>query len=194
MKTTYLFLADGFEEVEALTCVDFLRRAAMEVKTVSIKETLQVTGAHGIEVKADITFSEGEFSGESEWLILPGGMPGAKNLAAHSKLCELLKSKHAHGGRIAAICASPAVVLAPLGILRGKKAVCYPGFETMMQGCDVVSQPVAIDGNVITANGPAAAGAFALAIIGETLGSDASQAVAQGLLLKEKNQNSEYYY
>lgn len=92
MKTTYLFLADGFEEVEALTCVDFLRRAAMEVKTVSIKETLQVTGAHGIEVKADITFSEGEFSGESEWLILPGGMPEQRTLQ-HTASCASCSSR-----------------------------------------------------------------------------------------------------
>ena len=187
MKTSYVFLADGFEEVEALSCVDLLRRANMDVKTVSIKETLQVTGAHGIKVIADITFTEGEFSGESLWLILPGGMPGAKNLSEHEKLCDLLVN-------IAAICASPAVVLAPLGILQNKKAVCYPGFETMMQGCDIMSEQVVVDGNVITANGPASANAFALAIIAESLGSDAAQAVAQGMLLKEKNQNSEYYY
>ena len=194
MKTSYVFLADGFEEVEALTCVDLLRRANMDVKTVSIKETLQVTGAHGIKVIADITFTEGEFSGESLWLILPGGMPGAKNLSEHEKLCDLLVKKNRQGANIAAICASPAVVLAPLGILQNKKAVCYPGFETMMQGCDIMSEQVVVDGNVITANGPASANAFPLAIIAESLGSDAAQAVAQGMLLKEKNQNSEYYY
>ena len=112
-----------------------------------------------------------------------------------TKIYDATAKDNLEKGRfVTAICGAPAVVLGKNGYLKNKKAVCYPGFETMMQGCDVVSQPVAIDGNVITANGPAAAGAFALAIIGETLGSDASQAVAQGLLLKEKNQNSEYYY
>ncbi|MGM9804427.1 MAG: DJ-1 family glyoxalase III [Muribaculaceae bacterium] len=195
MKTSYVFLADGFEEVEALTSVDLLRRAGIEVKTVSIKETLMVTGAHGISVQADITFSEGECAHSStEWLILPGGMPGATNLAAHTKLCQLLLDHNARGGKIAAICASPAVVLASIGLLNGRHGVCYPGFEIMMNGCTIESTPVAVDDNIITGNGPAAASAFALAIIRATKGDDVANEVAEGLLLKEKCSSSDYYY
>ena len=113
MNTSYLLLADGFEEIEALSVVDIMRRAEMEVLTVSITDSKTVTGAHGIPVIADVTFAEVDCSA-AEWLILPGGMPGALNLAAKSELRELLKAQNIKGGKIAAICASPAVVLAPL--------------------------------------------------------------------------------
>ena len=130
--TSYLFLADGFEEIEALATVDILRRAGIDVKTVSIKETLEVEGAHGVKVRADIVYAEMEYA-EAEWLILPGGMPGAANLKAHDKLCSKLLSHNAKGGRIAAICASPGVVLGQLGIMEGRNGVCYPGFEPLMR-------------------------------------------------------------
>ena len=127
MKSSYLFLAPGFEEVEALTPVDVMRRAGIDVKTVSVTASRDVEGAHGVTVKADMTFDEADFS-DCDWLVLPGGMPGATNLYECKPLCSLLLKHNAEGGHIAAICASPAVVLGGLGLLDGKEATCYPGF------------------------------------------------------------------
>ncbi|MDD6778836.1 MAG: DJ-1/PfpI family protein [Bacteroidales bacterium] len=182
MNTSYVFLADGFEEIEALSVVDIMRRAEMKVVTVSITDRKLVCGAHGVPVETDTTFADVDFSA-AEWLILPGGMPGATNLAAKTELCDLLKAQNAKGGNIAAICASPAVVLAPLGILDGKTATCYPGFEKALSSSKLCEKPVAVDGNVITANGPAAAMAFGLAIVTKSKGEDASRNVAEGMLL-----------
>lgn len=184
-KISYLFLADGFEEVEALATVDVLRRAEIELRTVSVKDGCEVTGAHGVPVMADLTVADVELDDSTGWLICPGGMPGATNLAACDKLCSMIKAHNANGGNIAAICASPAVVLAPLGVLKGRKATCYPGFESMVDGeAEMTGQPVEVAGNVITANGPANTFAFALAIVEATLGAEAAGAVAQGMLYK----------
>lgn len=191
MNTSYLFLADGFEEIEALSVVDILRRAGMEVITVSISDSTMVTGAHNIPVVADTLLADSDCS-NAEWLILPGGMPGALNLASCSMLRELLMRQNAKGGKIAAICASPAVVLAPLGILDGKEAICYPGFEKELEKSTLSDKCVAIDNNVITANGPATASLFALAIVANTLGDDASRSVAEGMLLYDAPQ--EFYF
>ncbi|WP_303024482.1 DJ-1 family glyoxalase III [Duncaniella muris] len=183
MKKTYLFLADGFEEVEALATVDLLRRAGVEVETVSINKTLAVRGAHGIEVAADTMLADCET--EARMLICPGGMPGASNLAANARVCELLSAQHERRGKIAAICAAPAVVLAPLGIIDGYDATCYPGFEEGLAagGARHRNQRVVVDRDVITANGPSSAIPFALSII-EALDSQAkADEVAAGLLL-----------
>ncbi len=182
MKTTFIFLADGFEEVEAMTSIDVMRRAGMPVVTVSINGEMAVTGAHGVTVMADALFEDLDFS-DAEWLVLPGGMPGATNLASHEVLCNLLQSQNSDGGHIGAICASPSVVLAPLGILDGRQAVCYPGMEAPVPAVQWGDQPVAVCGNVVTGNGPAAATAFALAMVSESLGSDAADQVAAGMLL-----------
>ena len=182
MKTSYIFLADGFEEVEALTSIDVLRRAGMPVTTVSINETTAVEGAHGVTVMADSVFADNDYS-DAEWLVLPGGMPGAVNLASHDALCAALESQVARGGKIAAICASPAVVLAPLGLLAGRRAVCYPGMEAIEGGMQWVDGPVAIDGPVVTGNGPAAAARFALAMVALSAGQQQADAVAGGMLL-----------
>ena len=182
MKTTFIFLADGFEEVEAMTSIDVMRRAGMPVVTVSINGEMAVTGAHGVTVMADALFEDLDFS-DTEWLVLPGGMPGATNLASHEALCNLLQSQNNEGGHIGAICASPSVVLAPLGILDGRQAVCYPGMEAPVPAVQWGDQPVAVCGNVVTGNGPAAAAAFALAMVSESLGSDAADQVAAGMLL-----------
>lgn len=178
----FLFLADGFEEIEALATTDILRRAGMDVTIVSINHNNIVTGAHGVPVIADITFKEADFSG-SDWLILPGGMPGASNLHDHSELNNLLKV-HSTKGRIAAICASPAVVLAATGLLEGKKATCYPGFETALvaAGAKHVDTRVVADGNIVTANGPASATPFALEIVRLTKGDQTAEEVASGML------------
>ena len=127
MEKTYVFLADGFEEIEALATVDLLRRAGIHVETVSINPTLAVRGAHDIEVAADIMLADCPEG--ARMYIVPGGMPGAKNLADNPKVCQILTAQHEAGGKIAAICAAPAVVLAPLGIINEYEATCYPGFE-----------------------------------------------------------------
>ena len=182
MKTTFIFLADGFEEVEALTCIDVMRRAGMPVTTVSISPELGVTGAHGVTVMADSLFEDNDYT-DAEWLVLPGGIPGAPNLAAHEALCDALTAQDDQGGKIGAICASPAVVLAPLGILQGRDAVCYPSMEAGIGGVRWEKGSVAIDGNVVTGNGPAAAAPFALAMVVQSLGHDAAAQVAAGMLL-----------
>lgn len=178
----FLFLADGFEEIEALATVDILRRGGLELTTVSIKHDNFVTGAHGITVQADQTFKEPDFS-DSDWLILPGGMPGATHLHEFGALNDLLKV-HSQKGRIAAICASPAVVLSATGVLKDKKATCYPGFETLLiaAGAKYLDERVVVDGNIVTANGPSSATNFALEILRLTKGDLAAQEVASGML------------
>jgi len=182
MKTSYLFLADGFEETEALATVDILRRAGATVKTVSTNETTTVTGAHGIVVTADSLFDDNNYN-EALWLILPGGLPGAPNLAAHSGLRMALLDHNRRNGKIAAICASPAMVLGPLGILSNRDAVCYPGCEQNVPGVRWGVRPVASDDNIVTGNGPAAAPAFALTIAADIVGNEKAREVADGMLL-----------
>lgn len=182
MDLAIVFLAEGFEEIEALTTVDVLRRAGLNVVTMSISETLNVRGAHGVTVVADALF-DADAAHDADWLILPGGMPGATNLAAHQPLCEALVQSNNRGGHIAAICASPAVVLGPLGILSGRDAVCYPGMEKGISGVRWGAKPVAVCDNVVTGNGPAAAATFALTIVAVTLGEDAAAEVADAMLL-----------
>lgn len=185
MKTSYLFLAPGFEEVEALTTVDLLRRAGIPVKTVSVIDYHEVTGAHGIEINTDLELEEIKAAEvDAEWLICPGGMPGSQNLAESQRLCEMLIDYNKKGGRIAAICAAPAVVLASLGLLNGREATCYPGFEAACEGATMVNSRVVKSGNIITANGPSSAFDFAMAIVEETMGAEVAASVARDTLYK----------
>lgn len=189
MRTSFVFLAEGFEEVEAITVIDLLRRAGMPVKTVSITTALQVTGAHGITVNADVIFDNTLFK-EAEWLILPGGLPGAVNLYEYGPLQGLLKSQlDSESGRIAAICAAPAVVLGQLGLLNNEQATCYPGFEDKMKGAEIVDAPVVVSGRFVLANGPANAMLWALNIIEQTLSSQDAMKIANGLLLYPRDNN-----
>lgn len=183
MKRSYLFLATGFEEIEALATVDVLRRAGMEVVVTAIHKDRLVTGANGITVAADEVLAGADLS-DAEWLICPGGMPGASNLAADPAVTAALKAQYEKGGRIAAICAAPGVVLAPLGILKGRKATAYPGFEDGLKqgGATPTGERVVVDGNIITANGPSSALPFAYAIVRETLGADTAKQVSDGML------------
>lgn len=183
MKKSYIFLATGFEEVEALATADVLRRGGMDVTLVSIYDTPYVTGAHGITVKADTTFAEADFAG-ADWLIAPGGMPGASNLAAFTPLTDMLVKHYQAGGNVAAICAAPAVVLAPLGIIDGRDATCYPGFEDALKAGNANHKAVrvVVDGNVITGNGPSSAIPFAAAIVAQSQGYDVAAQVTQGML------------
>lgn len=189
MSESFVFLAEGFEEVEALTPVDVLRRAGLPVKTVSITSALQVTGAHGITVTADVLFDNTMFK-NAAWLILPGGMPGATNLYEFAPLQGLLRkqfeSKH---GRIASICASPGIVLGQLGLLKGRKATCYPGFEKYMEGATPVDAPVVVDDKFVLGNGPANALLWALNIVKEAAGVNKAESVANGMLYYPKIDN-----
>lgn len=181
MEKSFVFLADGFEEIEALAPVDIMRRAGMSVVTVSINPTKSVIGAHGVKVEADIIFGDEDMS-RAEWLILPGGMPGATNLAACEPLCDLLRAQAKRGGNIGAICASPAIVLAPLGILAGRPATCYPGMATDDPAINWdESQRVVADGNIVTGFGPAAAIPFGLSMTGISMGEPMAQQVAQAM-------------
>lgn len=189
MKQSFLFLANGFEEIEALTAVDVLRRAGIPVKTVSITESLQVTGAHGITVKADVLYDNTLFD-SPEWLILPGGLPGADNLYDFAPLCGLLERQvNDDNGKVAAICAAPAVVLGQLGLLKGVKATCYPGFENMLEGAQYEDSRVVVDGKFVTGNGPASALEWALAIVTETIGHTEAVNVAGGMLYYPQQPN-----
>lgn len=186
MNKNYIFLADGFEELEALSVVDVLRRAGMDITMVSINDTPLVTGAHGVAFQADVPLTEVNLN-DADWLICPGGMPGATNLWECDALVNALKAHAADGGHIAAICAAPAVVLAQAGILKGKKATCYPGFENICKANGAAMQATAVetDGNIVTANGPATALRFALTIVKEAVGEARMKEVAAGMLCTE---------
>ncbi|MFW5630100.1 MAG: DJ-1 family glyoxalase III [Acetivibrio ethanolgignens] len=170
MSKVYIFLAEGFEEVEALMTVDIVRRAGISMEMVSVTEEKRVTSSHGIVLEADSLYEEIN-PAEADMLVLPGGMPGTRNLAAHKELVEQLKAFHRTGKKLAAICAAPSV-LGAHGILEGKKATCYPGFEKELIGAEVVKEPCVVDGNVITARGLGAAVEFGLAIVEQLLGAE----------------------
>ena len=182
MRTSFLFLAEGFEEIEALTAIDVLRRGEIDLKTVSITSALQVKGAHGVTINADLLYDNTLFS-DPEWLILPGGMPGASNLFEFSPLQGLLKKQaSSRDGRIAAICAAPAVVLGQLGLLKGEKATCYPGFEKYLDGAEVIDTPVIVSNKFVLGNGPANALSWALTILDQQRGRQVAVSVANGML------------
>jgi 4-methyl-5(b-hydroxyethyl)-thiazole monophosphate biosynthesis len=181
MKTAFLFLAEGFEETEAVATLDVLLRGGINAQTVSITGKRLVTGAHGIEVNADKLFEDTEFS-SADVLVLPGGMPGASNLNSHAKLKELLVAFNHQGKIIAAICAAP-LVLGGLGLLRGKNAVVYPGYEDTLDGANIKEQAVVVDGNIITGRGPGFALQFGLAIVEAVEGKGKADEVAKGLLI-----------
>ena len=168
MGTVYVFFADGFEEIEALTAVDMLRRAGLNVKIVSVTPDEIVVGAHDVSLLCDVNFDNCDFR-DAELLLLPGGMPGAATLGEHKKLCELLKDFASKNKPLAAICAAP-MVFGKLGLLKGKKATCYPGFEIYLEGAEYLKQPVVCDGNIVTGRGPGAAMDFALAIVALLMG------------------------
>ena len=185
MAKVYVFLADGFEDVEALIPIDVLRRGGVDVITVSTTEFPLVESAHGVNIEADIQFEQGDYS-DADLLMLPGGMPGASNLFAHEGVCKALKSQFATGKKIAAICASPAVVLAPLGILDGKKATCYPGFEKALDqaGANYTGDLVTVDGNITTGEGPAAAFPYAYELLTQLVDKQTSDQIAEGMRCK----------
>ncbi|MCE5173879.1 MAG: DJ-1 family glyoxalase III [Bacteroidales bacterium] len=182
MKQLFLFLAPGFEEIEAITIIDILRRAGLSVSSVSITGDLRVVGAHGIAIEADCLYPEIYFD-EADMLILPGGQPGTKNLNVHEGLKAALSNFAKAGKPLAAICAAP-MILGQLGILEGKEATCYPGNEVHLKGAILSKRRVVRDGSVITAAGPGLAIKFALEIVNFFLGEEKTEEISKGLLLK----------
>lgn len=183
MAKVYVFLANGFEDVEALIPIDVLRRGGVDVIMVSTTEDLIVESAHGVGIRADQMFTACDFS-DADLLMLPGGMPGASNLFGHEGVCQALKLQAAAGKRIAAICASPAVVLSQLGLLDGKKATCYPGFEQMLKTADYTSELVTVDSNITTGEGPAAAFPYAYTILADLTDQATADQIAEGMRFK----------
>ena len=182
MKKTAILFANGYEEVEALTVVDLLRRAKIGCEILSVDDSGQVTGSHGISIGADWNFSGTDFS-QYDGVILPGGMPGTTNLAADERVLALLRSFAAAGKLTAAICAAP-TVLAKAGLLEGKKAVCYPGMEEHLTGAKVSFDPVAVDGTVITSRGLGTAIPFALSIVQYFEGRERAEALASSVVYR----------
>lgn len=183
MKTAFLFLATGFEEIEALGTVDILRRGGVRVNTISIMGELKVMGAHNIPVIADYLFEDADYS-MADVLILPGGIPGSNHLNTCTRLKELVLEKYKDGILLAAICAGP-MVLGGLGLLKGKRATCFPNFEPTMIGATPTFNGVEIDGTIITAQGPGFVFDFGLSILKALKDEEIADEVSAALLVKE---------
>ena len=168
MKKVFVHLANGFEEVEAITPVDVLRRAGCDVTMVSVTGNREVTSARGVAVKADRLFEEVDYT-QADVIILPGGQPGSDNLTKHEGLKKIITDLHRQGKMIAAICAAP-MVLANAGILQGKKVTCFPGTESKLKGAICTGNAVEIDGNIITGKAAGAAMKFSLALAEQLIG------------------------
>lgn len=163
MNKIGIFMADGCEEIEGLTVVDIVRRAGIHITTISISDKKEVAGAHGITFLADAKKDEVDFS-TLDGIVLPGGMPGTTNLGADETVDKVIREFAAGGKLVAAICAAPSV-LGQAGLLNGKHATSYPGFEPKLTGAVTSEDPVVQDGNVITSRGIGTAIAFALEIV-----------------------------
>lgn len=181
MAKVYEFLANGFEEIEGLAPVDILRRGGVEIKTVSITGSEWVETSHGVTLKADLKFEDIADFDDADMLLLPGGMPGSTNLKAHEGVCQALLKQHAAGKRIGAICAAP-LVLGSLGLLKGRKATCYPGFEKYLDGAEYTAELVEEDGNITTGKGPAASFPYAYRILSYFAGKETAKEVQQGMM------------
>ncbi|WP_010260200.1 DJ-1 family glyoxalase III [Treponema primitia] len=188
VKKALVFLADGFEDVEAITPIDYLRRAGVELTTVSIGSELSVQSARQVTVNADTTLEKLGKQGRAnaaDWdaVVLPGGGLGAENLAASVAVGSFIKAMAEEGKLICAICAAPAVVLAPLGLLKGREFTCYPGMEEKVSGAAWKADRVVIDGTLITSRGAGTAGEFAVAIIEKLVSPVEAEKIAKSVLL-----------
>lgn len=180
MAKVYEFLANGFEEVEALAPVDILRRGGVEVVLVSITASRSVETSHGVTIEADCHIADANLA-DADLLVLPGGMPGASNLLDSEAVCSALKAQHEAGKLIGAICAAP-MVLGQLGILEGKRATCYPGFEQYLQGATPTGELVTVDGNITTGKGPGAAFAFGYQLLSNFVSDEELEALKKGMI------------
>lgn len=180
MKKVYLFLADGFEEIEGLTVVDLMRRAGIDIATVSIMGRKEITGSHRIQIQADLLWEEADLS-EADMLVLPGGEPGTTHLENYAPLTEYVKEYARKGGETAAICAAPRV-LAGLGLLEGRKATSYPSVMERLKGAELTEESVAVDGNITTSRGLGTAIDFALVLIGKLEGADKAEEIGKSVV------------
>ena len=178
----HVLLATGYEEIEAVTTIDILRRCGLPVQTCSVTGTRLIHGAHNLPVMADALFRKSTIE-EGDCIVLPGGMPGTNNLWASESLKKALVALNEKGILIAAICAAP-MILGKLGILNGKNATCYSGFEEHLLGASVSSNLVVEDGNIITGRGPGAAAEFAFAIARRYLSAHDVEQVLLGMIMK----------
>lgn len=182
MKKLGVFMADGCEEIEALTVVDIARRAGIEVAMISISGEKQVKGAHGINFHADIPAEYMDFD-MLDGIVLPGGMPGTLNLGANKYVLQTIIDFACKGKLVSAICAAPSV-LGEAGLLKGKKATSYPGFEEKLVGADLCTEPVVVDGNIITSRGMGTAIPFALAIVEYMLDVTTANELSKSIIYK----------
>ncbi|NLK46058.1 MAG: DJ-1/PfpI family protein [Treponema sp.] len=197
MKKAIVFLADGFEEIEAFTPIDYLRRAGIEVITAGLSKN-EIIGAHNIRVLSDVILSENLMLEKFDALILPGGMNGSVNLAASSTVEHFLKDGLARNAILAAICAAPIVVFAKAGLLKNRHYTCYPSMETeneilkfvgknyksLMEGSVHSNERVVVDANMITARGPGVAEEFSLALVENLAGSDAKESLKNAIVAR----------
>ena len=180
MKNILLLMADGFEEIEGITCIDVLRRADIKVVTASINN-IEVCGSHNIIVKAD-TIIDSIDTSPFDGVVLPGGMPGSSNLRDNEKVIKIVKEMNEKRGLIAAICAAP-IVLERAGVIEGKNATSYPGFNNEMGSCTYLEDRVVFDNNILTARGPGVAMEFSFAIVEYLTGSSKVDELKRGMLV-----------
>lgn len=173
-------MANGFEDIEAIGTIDILRRGGVDVKTVSITGSNTVESAHGISIEADMMIEDGDFS-DADALVLPGGLPGATNLNDHEGVRNALMIQAEKGKIVAAICAAP-LVLGGLGLVNGKRATCYPGFEKYLTGAEYTKEICTVDGNVTTGEGPGATFDFAYALLTQLEGAEIVAQLQQGMM------------
>ncbi len=180
MKKVAVLLADGFEEIEALTAVDLLRRAKVYVDTVSITEEYIVHGSHGINVQTEDLFDEVNFA-EFDMIVLPGGLPGTTNLNAHSGVQRVVRDFVENGKYVGAICAAPSI-LGGMGLLKGRHAISYPSFEDKLAGAVVTRNAVVQDGNIITSRGMGTSIDFALKLVEVMAGAEKASEIGDSIL------------
>lgn len=174
-----VLLADGFEEIEAITSIDVLRRAGLNTKTLALRDA-KVTGANNVAIEADSLLSD-EMSSQFDMIVLPGGLPGAEHLRDDARVIEMVSKHYKAGKHVAAICAAP-IVLGKAGILEGKMATCYPSFEKQLIGANVSEERVVVDGKIITSRGPGTSLEFALTLVKELKGQTTRDELAAGMI------------
>lgn len=182
MNTIAVHLADGFEEIEAVSIIDVLRRAGFTVITVSVTGDTKVTGSHHIPVITDELIENINYN-TIDMIVLPGGMPGAKHLNEHNDLKKQILKFNESGKPLGAICAAP-LVFGQLGILKGKIATCYPGFEEYLEGAKITGEPTEVDENITTGRGAGVAIEFALKIVEQFKGKETAKNLAEKMVVK----------
>ncbi len=182
MKKVLIHFANGFEEIEAITPVDVLRRAGCEVTTVSVTGTKEVTSKRGVTVLVDKLFAETDYE-RADIIVLPGGQPGADNLNKHEGLLNQIRTFNAQGKLIAAICAAP-LVLGNAGVLKGRRATCFPGVEPQLTGATCTGKILEVDGNIITGKGPGVALKFSLALVELLVGKPKADELRKAMIVE----------